>query len=129
MMKRVLFVVTTAFLALAFAAGGPVQATQTTITQQDCDDAWDDAQASSSCGKHSLTAVNPSDPSGGSPYCSLTAYCAEIEYGACWISTGVHNSVQEPPAKLDDLVNCSGTLAVTNCAAVSGGSIIRVCED
>ena len=88
-----------------------MEAATPAITQQDCDNAWADAQASDSCSATSLTAVNPSDTPDGNLYpCDLEASCAATEGGPYNSNSSYLGA---PAGGVDDLVNCSGTLALS----------------
>lgn len=81
MMRRIRFVLATALVASALA-GGPVQAATSAITQQDCDNAWSDAQASVNCTATALTAINGGDTPDGKLYlCDLDANCTTTAGG------------------------------------------------
>lgn len=116
MTKRIQFVLATALAASAFAWGGLVQAATPAITQQDCNDAWNDAQASVSCTTTTLTAINPSDTPDGNLYlCDVSANCATTAGGQHSSSSSFRGV---PWGGVDDLVNCSGALA-SQCSAPS----------
>lgn len=103
------FILAAALAVSVFALGGTAQAATPAITQQDCDDAWADAQASVSCTATSLTAINPSDTPDGNLYlCDLDASCAQTAGGDHTEKSSYRGA---PWGGVDDLVNCSGALA------------------
>lgn len=107
--KNAHFVLAAALAVSVFTLVETAQAATTAITQQDCDDAWKDAQASVSCTATTLTAINPSDTPDGNLYlCDLDASCATTPGGQHTSNSSFRGA---PWGGVDDLVNCSGTLA------------------
>ena len=78
-MKRIGFVPAPGLAVSTFAQAGPAQTADPAITQQDCNDARDEAQTSESCTATTLTAINPSDTPDGNLYqCDVTVDCAAV---------------------------------------------------
>lgn len=87
-------------------------------TSEECTDAWNESDASNSCGGNNYGEGNPEIYSGGS--CGVRGYCSgtiQDEEGSYqgWVYNFFTASSSDPISDFKNLKNCNGKLKVSSC--------------